>query len=245
MRIIHCVERHQVSDVREVRRRKLVFSSWESLYAKGVVSAHLWDYPRDSSSIGDHRKLPFLKDVFSAGRAKAEKNDIVMWTNDDIVLHPEIISALKLQVGCFDVCSAHRCEFLTQDVIDLNWTPTQFEARKRWHGGRDLFACTAEWMDSHWDGIPDFVLGSSEFDYCLASMVRNEKGFHVNWRTMHLRYPLCELPFGYVLHEMHTPKWITLGNDAAQQHNRRLLYQWATRLNLNIKFGDTLNVIDC
>lgn len=228
----------------EVERRKAVLSSWDTLYASGVIPVHVWEYPRDSSDLGDTRHLPFLKDVLAAGMEKAKPDDVVVWTNDDIVLHPELLNALDRQIACFQTTSAHRCELSRQLNLDLQWFPCEFEARKIYHGGRDLFAFTKRWLQAHFDMIPDFLLGSSEFDYCLAAMIRHEKGFPVNWRTMHRRYDCCELPFGYVLHQMHQPVWATLGNDTAQKHNRRLFFNWATSNHIPIHFGGELQVID-
>lgn len=236
-KIFHCVERHEISNPTERERRKIVLESWNRLYARGVVPCHLTEYKRHSGAIKDARKLPYLKDVLDLGRKQMVQGDILMWSNDDSILLPGIVEAVERQVRLFDAATSHRCDVLPNEV-DLDLDASVYLACRRSHAGKDLFVSSYDWINRHWDELPDFLLGTSEFDYCLCCMIRREKGFPTEQRFMQDHHFQCELPMGYVLHQMHDAVWMKLGFDVAQRHNRILFQKWASQYGLPIKFRD-------
>jgi hypothetical protein len=233
--IAHVLERHTETNPKEAKRKEAAQVSWDNLYLnKGVIPCHLWKYPRSALEIGDVRALPYLKDVLKNGMDQVGDDDIVMWTNDDNVLHPDLADALRLHVSLFEVCTSQRCEFASYPMPPMNAPAKQFARLGNSHMGRDLFAATKRWLVAHWDELPDFILGASDFDLQLACMVRLHFGIittRINIETS--MYP-AELERGYVSHRYHPPKWLAPGNvDSApsQIHNRALFKAWAsTRL---------------
>lgn len=240
-KIIHCVERHKVTNQAEVIRRQKVMASWEHLYSTGrVIPAHYWAYERDATEIGDKRQLPYLKDVLKAGMAMARSRDIIMWTNDDNILHAELPDVLERQIAIYEATTAHRCEFKNQPLPALNSSPCVFAATKDDHMGRDLFAFSKGWLTKFWDEIPDFILGASDFDLCIASMIRHKKGFLSTRQNYYEVIPCAELPKGYVIHEWHAPRWNdpdNINTAPSQLHNRRLFSQWAKDRMIKLAFN--------
>lgn len=237
-RIFHVCERHEEPtppNLQEVSRKNFAQASWDILYAKGIVPCHYWDYKRTAEDIGDKRALPYLKDVLKFGMDQAGDEDIIMWTNDDNWLHPELPEIVSLHCSLWDVCCSQRCEFDSKSgPLGVGKPPEWYAAKGQSHMGRDLFAFTKRWLVKRWDSLPDFILGASDFDLALACMVRLEWGIPTDRKNIENSLWPCELPRGYIAHEYHPPKWCdpkTINTAPAQIHNRLLFREWArTRL---------------
>lgn len=241
IRILHAVERHEVKDQSEINRRQKAFDSWDVLYKSGaVIPRHYVSYARDATEIGDRRALPYLKDLLSFSYDRAGRNDIIMFTNDDNPLHPQLPEMVMRHVSIYGACSSHRCEFRYHLMPSMDSPPDVFARRSERHMGRDLFAFGKEWLEANWDGIPDFILGASDWDLCLAAMIRHQKGFKTTKGNYLEIIPCCELPLGYVLHEWHPPRWSDPDNvntAPSQLHNRRLFRDWCHKHKLNLEFS--------
>ncbi|MFA6240082.1 MAG: DUF5672 family protein [Candidatus Hydrogenedentales bacterium] len=230
--LFHAVECHVGDDdLRKQHARK----SWDILYKQGVVPVYLSEYPRDATSIGDRRPLPFLKDVLALAMQKASDNDIIFWTNDDDWLHPDLAKLLQSHAGLYGACSSHRCNFRRiQDIPDKRSPSLIYTAALKVdhpiHVGRDLFAFKCRWLRERWKDIPDFILGASDFDLALACLVRLEFGIVSTRKNLEEAIHPCEIPRGYVAHVNHPSFWVRPDNiDSApsQIHNRQLFREWA------------------
>lgn len=229
--LIHAVETHGIRDDR-VRRAQ---ASWVKLYEKGVIPSHLaeQEYPRVASkTIGDRRALPYLKDVLLKARRMAKQpHDIIFFTNDDNFLHPMTPERLIPHVLLYECACTQRVEFKGKPVPPDTLAPEQFASAGHHHMGRDLFAFTVKWLDAHWNEMPDFILGASDWDLCLAAMVRLHFGIESTRRNLEDHIFPAELARGLVSHEYHAPAWDhPLNTNAApsQKYNRKLFLAWAT-----------------
>lgn len=224
-RFIHVLERHRQPDEDSERRILNAFWSWVDMYKTGVIPCHVWEYPRSSRTIGDPRELPYLKDVLAEGLKPATAaDDVIMLTNDDTVLHRDIIKALTSTLRSVDACTSFRMNF---DQANMPATDTPVAKIKQWGetcSGRDLFAFRAGWLRLNWDAIPDFILGEQEFDLVLAAMVRMASGLKAAGENFAVQEPSCELDRGYVMHEIHTRNWMNekYAKSPAKIHNNRL-----------------------
>lgn len=230
--IIHAVEMHHSADPVEANRKGIAQESWKALYDKGVVPRHY-----DSSmgrnahdEIGEPRKLPYLKDVLAYAMANAQPDDIIFWTNDDNFLHPSLVEALRYHVSLYEVCCSQRCEFINTAMPPASRPHTEFAGAGRAHMGRDLFAFTVDWLDRHWNEIPDAILGCSDFDLHLACIVRNHFKIKSTRRNLEDCIFPAELERGYVSHQYHPPAWNRpeyTNSSPGQLHNRSLFAAWA------------------
>jgi hypothetical protein len=230
--LYHCVERHEEPDPRQRHRKQLAQRSWDVLYSQhGVIPCHLWEqsYPRTAKDLGD-RPLPYLKDVLKFGMDQAGENDILFWTNDDDFLHPTLADSLRFHVSVYGACTLQRCEFM-EELPAPTATREEFVRRSRSHMGRDLFAATKGWLLAHWDSIPDFILGCSEFDLCLACLVRKYFQLPANRANIEATMFPAEMPRGFVSHQHHLAHW-TLNHytwtSPAQSWNRERFKEWAS-----------------
>jgi hypothetical protein len=222
--IIHCVERHEERDPKSAIRKAAAFDSCNKLYANGVIPCHYANYRRDSSVIGDNRKLPFLKDILRNGLSIANDLDIILFTNDDIIIHSKLPQKLIEILGKRPVVMSHRCG--CRNVTEKDYAPDAdlftwaYDA-----GGRDLFAFRASWLREHIDEIPDYLVGAPWFDTMLCVMIRRELNINGDCYNQQSNEWEGELPVGYIGHISHRSEWWLRENGANQQAN-----EWNKRL---------------
>jgi glycosyltransferase involved in cell wall biosynthesis len=220
-RIIHLSPWFVHADDDSARRNEFARVSWIRLYDSGFYEhRHNVKGQRDSRTIGDSRGTPFLKDVLEIGQSLAASNDIILFTNNDTVLHADTTWAILDMMREEQACCAFRQSY-TKGHPDQVTSPHD--------SGRDLFAFTPAWLQGNWGYIPDYVLGSSDWDSTLATLMRMSKGIPVTEQTWLQRDERCELPIGFVFHEAHNAHWTTPHNRehlAGNVHNRKLSLDW-------------------
>lgn len=226
-KIIHVVERHASNEP----RMKRAILSWAALYASGiVVPCHAWQYERSAKDLGDHRDMPFLKDLLKAGIEMAEDEDIILFTNGDIMLHPALPDLLHERMKASDVQASFRLNI--SKPVALNFKPESLVSFGRSDHGRDVFAFRCRWLKQHWDDIPDFVVGEFEWDVVMSIIAREANGMRVNSsRDLSVYFKNTEIPLGYVFHEIHAPAWVNPANAQApaKLHNLQLAKEWYAR----------------
>lgn len=239
-KIFHVYEQHREPLPSEANRKGVAQSSWRALYQQGVIPVPYGEpYKRDASSFGERRRLPFLKDCLQAALDRAAAHDIIFFTNDDNWLHPDLPEALRFHVSLYDCCSSQRCEFRSRPMPPPTASVAEFASTGQPHMGRDLFAFTAKWLRDRWKHIPDFVLGASEFDLCIASIIRLHFQIKSDRRNLEQCIFPAELPRGYVSHQFHPPLWNMpnyCNTAPAQLYNRRLFKDWALENAPHLKF---------
>lgn len=235
-KIYHCVEVHGEPDARKLRAQQ----SWQNLYQGQVlILAHSWhkEIKRSSMSIGDTLALPFFKDVVKVGLDMADDDSVVVFTNDDIILHPHLPDALKLHLGLWEACSGRRCEFKTHAFPGLTASVDEWAQKSDPHCGRDLFAATKRWWLKHWDEIGDYILGAPGWDLNLAAIIRHSKSFPTSRQNIEQNIPCCELAMGYAGHEWHSSPWAQRPQHTPSHlHNSRLFEEWARVHQPQLKF---------
>jgi len=235
-RYIHCVERH-VQDGPDNEARVLrAFRSWVTLYKMGrFVPCHVWHYPRHSGQMGDQRRLPYLKDILVEGMTLAKPDDVIVFTNDDTVLHSNIIAALDKALAKADAVSSFRLNFPPGGLPKLDAPEEDIRKLGKPDLGRDLMALKKQWLIDNWLNIPDFLLGELEWDLVLTAMIRRSAGIHTDRKNIVEPRLECELPRGYVLHETHLRPWVSKEHKASPSKlwNRKLSVQWYSANNFS------------
>lgn len=227
-RFWHAIERHVQRNDDAERRTLTAFRSWEKLYKQGRLKpAHVWEheYPRDAKSLGDKRALPFLKDVLIPAMTKArDDDDVILWTNDDTILHPKVLEALEEKLARVDAVGSFRVNFDKIEPGIFETAPNTLAQRGKPDLGRDLFAFKKRWLVKRWFELPDFILGELEFDLVLAALIRRDAGVFTTKLNRDQLVSACEIERGYVLHENHERAWVSEGakNSAAKMWNRDL-----------------------
>lgn len=225
----HVTERHKTNNPDAERRTLQAEASWVNLYiGKQMKPCHVWRYPRSSSAIGDSRDLPYLKDVLCEGLTKCREYDVVVWTNDDSILHQQTADACLRLLSKTDAIGSFRVNFEKGKIPKANEELPKIREAGKFDLGRDLFAFRASWLIRNWHAIPDFILGELEFDLVLAVLIRKLAGQATTKTNIHEPIPMCELERGFVLHEIHQRSWVTKEHEKspAKAWNQKLCREW-------------------
>jgi hypothetical protein len=228
-RFFHAVEIHDDRGQEEAHRKVVARKSWDYLYKeKGLIPCHYTTFERTAQSIGDERPLPFLRDVLKQAMDKANDEDVIVMSNDDVMFQTGLIEAVGLMVNVWGSCTAMRTDFKTETAPDPNMAPEDIAAKGERHLGRDMFAATKSWLVTNWDEIGDFILGAQLWDLAIAALVRSKVGHKLNRKNMHELVTCAELPNGYVYHQHHQPLWAKMPSmNPAHKHNSECFKKWA------------------
>lgn len=223
-RLIHIVERHSP----ETSRVQHAVKSWKVLYDRFImVPVHIWHSARSSRNLGDLRDLPYLKDLLKQGLDRSSESDIIVFTNGDIVIHPEISDILLKYMDSYGAVCSFRVN--VKNSPPLIGTPQWWATLGPPDFGRDLFAFRASWLTDHWDSIPNFFVGEWEWDLVMALLIRMSNGVPISGKEdLRNLYEASEIPLGYVMHEMHERKWLhkAFFDSPAKRHNLGLANSW-------------------
>ena len=217
-RVVHVFERHGALNPRESDAQ----SSWP---ITGWLQAPFEDYPRDATSIGDPRRLPFLRDALLHGMSRSTSpRDVIVLSNSDVAFGRDTRFELERVMSCSVVGTCRR--------VDVGPGP---DAVARIHSGRDLIAFRRSWLEHNLHLIPDFVLGASQWDSWATQFARRLVGAapQVDANAYGLVQD-CELtPSREVLsHQRHRAYWLAHQNAPSEVHNDRLYRSWLKENNV-------------
>lgn len=226
--LIHVVCPRETVPAKDRVRIALAEESWANL--KGVTQVRAEEHKLPRFFHNGKGMLPFLKDILQIGldESNAQPDDTLFFTNDDILLHPGLPWALDryLTHTRRGFCVGARCRL---DLPQQWYEVLKGNGDKKIDGGRDLLAFSARWLRSNWDKIPDFVIGSVDWDVHMALMMQVEIGMDItinkkNW-DMRRFFGAVEIPTGFVWHISHeSPSQIDFHSkkpNAANLHNQK------------------------
>lgn len=202
-RFYHVVSRY-VSRHEDSRRRiSIAEVSWKQTYAKGMIPAHQWEYDRLFRD--GPRQLPYLVDVLRCAIKSINDRDVVVLTNDDTIIHPDLYDVLAAFMANKEVANSFRLDYFTKLTLD---NPFGFVGVKTNQSmGRDMFAFRKRWLERHLCNFPDYLFGQTDWDYFLAVYMRITQGLKVDMDNIGKIHPKVEIPYGYIFHEYHQPTW--------------------------------------
>ncbi len=250
-RIFHLVATYEEPNPAERKRKKFATDSWAEMYAQGVIPCYYTDWKRWGQHLGAKTKLPFLKDCLEVALKAARSNDIILYTNDDIICHPDLPNQLRFYCGVFGAVAGRRCEIAFPPPPPLTASPHEWAAQNRnemfTHEGRDMFAFTKRWLQAHWDELPDFYIGSTEWDNCVVIMIRRERGITSAIRDLKPMIWPAEMPLGWTAHVRHRSFWqspVNFDKSPANIHNRSIFKEWAKKYAPHLTFTEDNQLIE-
>ena len=105
--LVHVVNHFLPGDPDDRRRHVYARNTWQREYRKGnMIPRHLADseFSRNSSHVGDKKRMPFIRDIIAASMVNLQDNDIVVLTNADISFttdaHTNIRKRVSDNKGC-------------------------------------------------------------------------------------------------------------------------------------------------
>lgn len=228
----HSIAKYEEPVAAERKRKQFAIDSWAGLYKGGVIPAYYTEWKRSLAHINSKARLPYLKDLLEPALAQAADHDIIIYTNDDIICHPALPEQMAFYCGIWGCVAARRCEGsvpLPLTASPDEWRQAAQNADYK-HYGRDLFAFTKAWLKAHWEELPDFVIGSTDWDNCLVAMIRRTSGYKTDPLSLRELIWPAEMPLGWTCHVWHKSMWQTFGNywsSPGNVNNRELFKAWS------------------
>lgn len=223
--IVHVVPMPENAQGEAARRITAAQCSWNAFHTKG---ARFIRFDKDRIFRFGDRSLPYLKDALkTALSATSHQEDIICFTNADIILSPGFYGAIQHRMQTCDYCCSFRMEF---NKVEQG----QPRCGIRTHG-RDMFAFKRRWLVEHFDEIPDFLIGMGGWDYALAMWFRVLSGRSPEACDPSVTMPDIEMEYGFVWHEKHESAWYVNQGDVyreAYNHNRACLEEFFNRIGL-------------
>lgn len=205
----------------EQRRNALALRTWDredkGWFDVGVNSAK--DLSRDATSVGDTRRLPFIKDIIDQTTAcqHHHPDGLILLTNTDTCLTPGFAHAIQRLDG--EAYFSHRRDF---PRLDRLLTQNEIEGGQ-WYPGSDLFVFTPRWWAAHRDEMPDMILGAEGWDKILRELIKATGGGEIH---------------GCCYHERHESQWERAGareNDPSNVYCRHLMKKFLTERGLPLE----------
>ena len=163
--IYHVFTDYAPRDPETLRRNKLAQLSWlrQTWIEVPVRDEQL---PRLFEENG--RSFAYIKDILDAGCAKAKyDNDIVAYTNADIVVSTDCCRKINACLAQSDACYVYRRDFPRLDAIPPD---TNFKLGHD-YAGSDLIAFRKAWWLKHRDAMADGILGGEAWDPCSRVLI--------------------------------------------------------------------------
>ena len=231
-KVVHTYEQHEPMNDRCKRAQ----TTWPMLY-----QGHGWiqkpfaePYPRDSRSVGDKCGVPYINDILTSAMEGLSDNDIVVFTNSDIVIlpyfHNELLAALARSPV---VCSSRRDITTFADVTAKDPVPRHI------HCGRDLFAFRVWWLKKYLPELPPVFIGRNDWDNLFVNLMRLTTGTLITgkWCDEAARTITdCELASGRLLHEWHKSYADNEHLDPSNEWNRLKLREWGAKYCPEVSF---------
>lgn len=207
-------------------RLEIARSSWDNLFSQGTLIeeiVHNSELPRTSLILGDSREVPFIKDLLDAGCAMATGEDVVMYSNKDIILSADapqrIIDGVVRGRGA--TCCHRRKLKPTPGRVYKDF------ANCKTDGGFDVIAVTPQWWAMHRDKMPDMLIGCEGWDTVFRTLVEETADSRNPQSTVSNSPEQWALSRAYTDHvaghEPHESPWKSERNTGAgQRHNRAL-----------------------
>lgn len=234
-RIFHLVDRFEETNPRSLERKTRAWGTWDNLYERGqMIPIHAWPhhYSRNArDTIGDNRPLPYFRDLLAYGMKQIRDHDIILWCNDDNLVHAAMPEYLKFHVGTYGPCTFFRTEFRSS-TPPMKLRPEVIASTSREkHIGRDGFAFTKAWFTEHWNEIPDVILGASMWDIHMACIIRLNYGILTTNQNIWENVLPADGQRGLLCHLAHASNWNLPENQKspANAHNGKLFKEWAMR----------------
>lgn len=234
-KVYHLVQTYEPKGETAIRVKKAM-ESWKPFYdTRLIVPLHIEShtFERNARHIGENREIPYLKDVLKAGNNKIGPDDLLVFTNDDTVLHPDSLW-LAWEYTRKNGCVAS-FRFSPKAVPDLHQSYAKLAQEYQQHPGRDLFGFTKRWLRNNFQRIPDYVLGWSDWDSTLGTLMRLTCGRDVNAHNWLLPDPRVDLPMGLVWHEDHKAPWTASMESPANLYCRELTRHFKEDHQLNFE----------
>jgi len=162
------------------------------------------DFDRSSrTDYGDIKTLPYVPDMINLAVKKINSWDVVLLTNDDTCLSPDIYSVIQETIPQYGAIWSARREHAHLNVL--------LSKERLMHGykhvGADVFAFTKAWWMEHGHEMPDMFMALENWDYVLRLVILDHGGMEIE---------------GLCYHEVHQGAWLMNRTLITARHNQKI-----------------------
>lgn len=187
--IYHIYTSYAPNDPDTARRQRIAQGTWPRQPWKELPVADA-DLPRLWSENG--RKFPYIRDVFDLGVKHCQDEDIIIYTNADIMVRSDCCARVAEALLDSDACYAFRRDFHHKVESAI---PDKDYEKGLDYAGSDLAAFRAIWWRTYRDDMPDMIVAAEAWDPVIRTLI-DETNPH---RTTRIRDVIC--------HERHGSYW--------------------------------------
>jgi hypothetical protein len=204
-KLIHVWSKYHINKPDARKRHNMAKLTWEREMGSWI------DMPLEDSffkrnartDFNNIKSAPYVTDMIDAAMEKANLWDIVVITNDDTCVTPNLTRIVRdVLAGCGACWGARR----EHRLINHPMTSTELMQGYK-HCGADIFCFTKEWWIQHGHNMPDMLMAFENWDYVLRTVVNENGGREIE---------------GLCYHEIHQGDWLTNRSASAAKHNQQM-----------------------
>ena len=163
--LVHLWSQYWPVDSETQRRQTVAQSSWakQPWHDRPVVNAELNRVWRENG-----RSVPYIRDLFDAGCERFKDDDIICYTNSDIIMRSDACFQIAAVMQATDAAYGYRFDFhhrLGKVPVD-----SQFSSGVMYPGS-DLVAFRVRWWTAHRHTMPDMVIAHEAYDPVLRTLI--------------------------------------------------------------------------
>jgi hypothetical protein len=189
MATYHFYTAYLPKDPESQRRHKIAQSTWPK---QPWLDLPIRDEDLPRLYREDGGANPYVKDVFDLACKSCTEDDVMIYTNADIMVRSDCVMQIVAALQNATACYAYRRDFhhqITKPVPDTDYEKGMLYA------GSDLFAFRKIWWDIMKDEMPDMIIGYEAYDPMLR-LLADETNPHSKTRFDNL-----------ICHERHGSIW--------------------------------------
>lgn len=203
--IVHVVNPFLPRDPDDIRRHVYACNNWKREYERGhMIPLHIADseFRRDSSHVGDKKKMPFINDILDISSHNIQDHDIIVLTNADISFATDAHVKIREAVSRHGCCFSFRYDAY-EPLEQAQYTSEEVQDHLQWYVGSDMFAMTKAWWLKWKTIIPLLLIGKPNWDWIFrVTMGYSIEGGRVFDKSLESAGDVCEVK-GVIYHEKH------------------------------------------
>lgn len=204
-KMIHVWSKYNIVKMDAAKRHRMARVTWEK-EMQGWTDLGLEETAFHRTSQTDYyevKRVPYVTDMVDRAADHANDWDIIVLTNDDTCVAPNLDKTLKQVISECGACWSARREHRV-----INHVMTQDEIMRGYkHVGADLFAFTKEWWLDHGHQMPDMFMAFENWDYVMRTVIEEHGGKEIE---------------GLCYHEIHQGDWLKNRESPAAKHNQSM-----------------------
>lgn len=163
--IYHVFPSYTPGDPETARRQRVAQATWPRQPWKSLPVGDQ-DVPRLWQERG--RSFPYLRDVLDVGVKYCEDEDIIIYTNSDIMARSDCCARIAEALQDADACYAFRRDFHHRVESPI---PDKDYEKGLNYAGSDLAAFRAIWWRTYRDDMPDMLIAAEAWDPVIRTLI--------------------------------------------------------------------------